>query len=312
MNKKDLSKILINIHRKLKGVSDGKVATYIPELSKADPKWFGIAVTDIKGNIAEIGDTNIKFSIQSISKVFTYALALEHIGRDNLRKKVGIEPTGEPFNAIIKLDAYNKPFNPMTNAGAIATSGLVKGNSISERLDHILNIYQSILASRPVVDIATYNSENRTGHRNRAIANLLTHFNVIKSSPEETLDLYFQQCSLMVTAKDLSILAATLANKGKSPITKQQSVSSEYIRDILSVMFSCGLYDGAGEWAFEVGLPAKSGVGGGIMAVVPGKCGIGIFSPPLDKRGNSVRGIMACKQLSKSLGWHVFDSTLYL
>jgi len=294
-------------YAKLKDNNSGDVATYIPALAQADPNNFGIVITDLKGNSYKIGDTETTFSIQSISKVLTYGLALQDHGRDVVRARVGIEPTGEPFNSIIKLDDSNKPLNPMTNAGAIAIADMIKGASSDNKLDIILKSYSAILGRTPEIDMTVYQSEFDTGHRNRAIAHLLTHFGVLDGMGSGVLDLYFKQCSILTNATDISIIAATLANKGVSPLTNERVIQPKYIRDILSVMFSCGLYDGAGEWAFEVGMPAKSGVSGGIMAVVPGKCGIGIFSPPLDERGNSIRGTKACKMLSKQLNWHVLE-----
>ncbi len=291
----------------LKDNISGEVATYIPALAQADPNSFGIAITDLKGKSYKIGDSDLPFSIQSISKVLTYGLALHDHGRDDIRERVGIEPTGEPFDAIIKLDDHNKPLNPMTNTGAIAITDMIKGTSPDNKLDIILNAYTKVLGHPPEIDMEVYQSEYDTGHRNRAIAHLLTHFDILDETANDVLRLYFKQCSILTNATELSVLASTLANKGISPVTNERVIQKEYIRDILSVMFSCGLYDGAGEWAFEVGMPAKSGVSGGIMAVVPGKCGIGILSPPLDSRGNSVRGTKACKILSKRLGWHALE-----
>ncbi len=294
-------------YTKLKGNVSGDVATYIPALAQADPNSFSMTITDLQGNSSKIGDGDIPFSIQSISKVLTYGLALHDHGRSVVKKKVGVEPTGDAFNSIIKLDAQNKPPNPMTNAGAIAITDMIKGTSLDHKLNSILAMYQRILGQMPSIDMEVYQSECDTGHRNRAIAHLLMHYGILGETANDALDLYFKQCSVLTTATDLSVIAATLANKGVSPMTKERVFERKYVRNILSVMFSCGLYDGAGEWAFEVGLPAKSGVSGGIMAVVPGKCGIGIYSPPLDSRGNSIRGTKACKILSKRLGWHVLE-----
>lgn len=291
----------------LKDNVSGKISTYIPALAQADPNSFGIAITDLQGKSYKIGDSDTPFSIQSISKVLTYGLALNDHGRDNIRERVGIEPTGEPFDAIIKLDYNNKPLNPMTNTGAIAITDMINGTSSDNKLNIILNAYTKILGHAPKIDMSVYQSEYDTAHRNRAIAHLLTHFGILDETANDVLDLYFKQCSVLTSATELSVIASTLANKGVSPITNERVIQKNYIRDILSVMFSCGLYDGAGEWAFEVGMPAKSGVSGGIMAVVPGKCGIGIFSPPIDTRGNSVRGTKACKILSKRLGWHALE-----
>ena len=294
-------------HSKLKGDVSGEVASYIPALAKGGANSFGIAITDLQGKSYKIGDSDLPFSIQSISKVLTYGLALHDHGRDYIRARVGVEPTGDAFNSIIKLDSNNKPPNPMTNAGAIAITDMIKGETQDEKLSIILDAYKSILGQNPKIDMEVYQSEFDTGHRNRAIAHLLRHFGIMGKDANDALDLYFKQCSILTSATEISVIAATLANEGVSPLTNKRVIQKKYVRDILSVMFSCGLYDGAGEWAFEVGMPAKSGVSGGILAVVPGKCGIGIFSPPLDARGNSVRGIKACEILSKRLGWHVLE-----
>ncbi len=302
-----VKRALEKVYATLKDDVSGEVASYIPALAQADPNSFGITITDLQGKSYKVGDSDLPFSIQSISKVLTYGLALHDHGRDVVRKRVGIEPTGEAFNSIIKLDDSNKPLNPMTNAGAIAITDMIKGTSRDGRLEVILNAYTKMLGHAPGIDMDVYQSEHDTGHRNRAIAHLLRHFNILGETENDVLDLYFKQCSVLSSATELSVLAATLANRGVSPVTKERIFDAQYIRDILSVMFSCGLYDGAGEWAFDVGMPAKSGVSGGIMAVVPGKCGIGIFSPPIDVIGNSIRGKKACKMLSKHLGWHVLE-----
>lgn len=308
MNEVDAVESALNdAYNKLKGDVSGKVATYIPALANADPKSFGIAITDMQGKSYKIGDSDLPFSIQSISKVLTYALALQDNGRSVVRGRVGVEPTGDAFNSIIKLDAENKPPNPMTNAGAIAVTDMIKGESRENKLSNILNMYKNILGQTPEIDMGVYKSEYETGHRNRAIASLLMHYEILGEARNDALDLYFKQCSVLTTATELSVMAATLANKGVSTATNERVFQKKYVRDILSVMFSCGLYDGAGEWAFEVGMPAKSGVSGGIMAVVPGRFGIGIYSAPLDARGNSIRGTKACKLLSKRLGCHVLE-----
>ncbi len=300
---------LNDLHLRYKNLGSGAVADYIPELAKANPDWFGISVVTAEGEIYEVGDTNQKFTIQSISKPFVYGMALEDQGRDEVLRRVGVEPTGDAFNSIIKLDEVSKrPYNPMVNAGAIATSWLIKGNGPTERLNRVMETFAAYIGHDIVADMAVFMSERTTGHRNRAIAHLMLNFGMIGPQVEEILDLYFQQCSILVTSRDLAVLAATLANGGVNPLTGARAISSTYIRDLLSVMFTCGLYDFAGEWAYRVGIPAKSGVGGGLLAVVPQRLGIGIFSPPLDKRGNSVRAIKVCEELSSRFQLHVFDS----
>lgn len=300
---------LNDLHLRYKNLGSGAVADYIPELAKANPDWFGISVVTAEGEIYEVGDTNQKFTIQSISKPFVYGMALEDRGRDEVLRRVGVEPTGDAFNSIIKLDEVSKrPYNPMVNAGAIATSSLIKGDGPTERLNRLMETFSAYIGHDIVADMAVFMSERTTGHRNRAIAHLMLNFGMIGPQVEEILDLYFQQCSILVTSRDLAVMAATLANGGLNPLTGTRAISSTYIRDLLSVMFTCGLYDFAGEWAYRVGIPAKSGVGGGLLAVVPQRLGIGIFSPPLDPRGNSVRAIKVCEELSSRFQLHVFDS----
>lgn len=300
---------LQDVHREFKDLDDGLVADYIPELAKADPKDFGISIVTANGSVYEVGQCAQKFTIQSVSKAFMYGLALEDLGREKTLERVGVEPTGDPFNSIIKLDeSSNRPHNPMVNAGAIATAGMIQGETLPNRLNRVLDMFEKYAAHRLDVDMAVYSSEKTTGHRNRALAHLMLNFGMIDSNIDEILDLYFQQCSILVNAHDLAVMGATLANDGRNPISNSQAIDPLYIQDVLSVMYTCGMYDYAGQWAYDVGLPAKSGVGGGICAVVPGLMGIGIYSPPLDIKGNSVRGVRACEKLSRDLGLHILGS----
>lgn len=303
-----LISILNELHLKYKNFYDGKVADYIPELAKAKPEWFGIAIATIDGEIYEVGDTEENFTIQSVSKPFTYGLALEDHGRDIVLNKIGVEPTGDSFNNISLDEKTNRPYNPMINAGAIATTSLVKGSDPTDKLNRLMDMFSKFAGRKLHVDISVFMSERTTGHRNRALAHLMKNFNMIEGNIDESLDLYFQQCSVVINAKDLAIMAASFANNGINPLTGIKAVNSEYIRDILSIMFTCGMYDFAGEWAYNVGIPAKSGVGGGIMGVVPGQFGVSVFSPLLDSVGNSSRGIRVFEDLSKILGMHVFDA----
>lgn len=298
---------LTEVHTQYKSLQDGTVANYIPELAKVNPNLFSICIATVKGDVYEVGDYNELFTIQSISKVFVYGLALEDHGRDYLLTKVGVEPTGDTFNAIVLDEKSKRPYNPMVNAGAIATTSLIKGTGATERLNRILDMFRRYIGHNVFVDISVFTSERITGHRNRAMAHLMLNFGMIDKNIDEALDLYFQQCAVMVNCRDLAIMAATLANKGVNPITEEQAVDSGYIKDILSVMYTCGMYNFAGEWAYKVGIPAKSGISGGIIAVIPNVMGIGIFSPLLDSRGNSVRGVKVCEELSQKFGLHLFD-----
>nr|WP_199306551.1 glutaminase A [Anabaena sphaerica] len=301
------SEVLKDLHSQYKSLQEGTVAKYIPELAKVNPNLFSICIATTDGQIYEVGDYQQLFTIQSISKVFVYGQALEDHGRDYVLTRVGVEPTGEAFNAIILDEQSKRPYNPMVNAGAIATTSLIKGNGATERLNRLLEMYRRYIGRDVFVDISVFTSERSTGHRNRATAHLMLNFGMIDQNIEEALDLYFQQCSVMVNCRDLAVMAATLANKGVNPISKEKAVDSCYIKDILSVMYTCGMYNFAGEWAYKIGIPAKSGVCGGIIAVVPGQMGIGVFSPLLDARGNSLRGVKVCEELSQRLGLHLFE-----
>lgn len=286
---------------------EGAVANYIPELAKANPDWFSICIATVDGQVYKVGDYQQEFTIQSVSKPAMYGLALEDHGRDYVLTKVGVEPTGDAFNAIILDEQSNRPYNPMVNAGAIATAGLINGSDPAERLNRVLDMFQRYTGRTIRMDASVFASERTTGNRNRAIAYLMLNFGMIEGQIDETLDLYFQQCSLLVNCHDLAVMAATLANNGLNPLTGERAIDAQYVKDILSVMYTCGMYDFSGEWAYRVGMPAKSGVGGGIIAIVPGRLGIGVFSPLLDARGNSVRGLKVCAELSQHFGLHVFD-----
>jgi glutaminase len=284
----------------------GMVAAYIPELKKADPAHFGISLATIDGYVYGVGDCDVEFTIQSISKAFVFALALEAVGHERVEATIGVEPSGEAFNSI-RLTSDNRPFNPMVNAGAIACSGLihsVEGAGAFECVHDALNRF----AGRTLgVDEAVFASERATGDRNRAIAYLLRNYSVVQNDVDEVLDVYFRQCAVLVTARDLAVMAATLANRGINPITGKQVVSPYVVARTLSVMTSSGMYDYAGEWIYRVGIPAKSGVGGGIIAALPAQLGLGTFSPPLDSHGNSVRGLKVCEELSSHFDLHVLN-----
>lgn len=299
---------LTSLHARHLGHREGRIADYIPELARADPNWFGICIATRDGHVYEIGDTRQAFTIQSVSKALAYGLALEDRGESEILARIGVEPSGDAFNAISLKPESGIPFNPMINAGAIAICGQIARRPGRTRIQRLL-AYLSACAGRELdIDPEVYRSESETGHRNRAIGWMLRNFNIIEEEPTEILETYFQQCAIRVTCRDLALMAATLANQGVNPITRMQAVSPDCIDNVLSVMSSCGMYDFSGEWIYRVGLPAKSGVGGGIMAVLPGQLGIGIFSPLLDAQGNSARGIRVCTDLSRELALHVFNS----
>jgi glutaminase len=285
-------------------LEDGSVATYIPELGKADPRSFGICLATVDGHVYACGDADLPFTIQSISKPFVYGLALEDRGKPAVLAHIGVEPTGDAFNEISLEPGSGRPRNPLINAGAIAATALVAGRSPEDRWARIQAWFE-LHAGRPLaLDDAVLHSERETGHRNRAIGHMLRNFGILDEEPDVPLDLYFRQCSLSVTCRDLALMAATLANGGVHPQTRERALAAENVDEVLSVMATCGMYDYAGEWWYRVGLPAKSGVAGGILAVVPGQLGIGVFSPPLDARGNSVRGVAVCNALASDLELH--------
>ncbi len=307
----DFPEFIKFLYEEYRYLNSGSLASYIPELTKADPNWFAISVVTKEGEIFEIGDSQENFTIQSISKVFVYGMALEDCNRQTLLEKIGVEPTGDPFNSVIRLDENSKrPDNPMVNAGAIATAGLIKGSNATHKLNRMLDMFRRYIGHDVFINVPVFMSERATGHRNRALANLLLNFDIIEDNIEEILDLYFQQCSLIVNCHDLAVMTATLANRGINPITKEQAIKPCHIRDILSVMYTCGMYNYAGEWAYRVGIPAKSGVSGGIIGVIPDRAGIAVFSPLIDHRGNSVRGIKVFEALSDKFGLHLFDFPL--
>lgn len=307
----ELQALLESLHHTYQQQDAGQLACYIPELCKADSDWFAISIVTTDGQTFQVGNCQQTFTIQSISKVFVYGMALADHGRDALLAKVGVEPTGDPFNSLIRLDEDSKrPDNPMINAGAIAITSLIQGNGPTDRLNRLLEMFRRYVGHEVFIDMPVFMSERDTGHRNRAIAHLMLNFGMIDKNIDEALDLYFQQCSVLVNCHDLAVMAATLANKGINPITQERAVESGFVKDILSVMYTCGMYDFAGEWAYKVGLPAKSGVSGGIMAVVPNRAGIAVFSPLLDEYGNSIRGRRVLEALSQKLGLHLFDLSM--
>lgn len=285
----------------------GEVATYIPELATVPADQFGLAVASVKGRLWQQGDATAEFTIQSVSKAFGYCLALELCGREVVKQHVGVEPSGDAFNAIVFDPHTNRPYNPMVNAGAITVSALIQQSQGAAALDLLLDRL-SRAAGRPLgIAESVYRSEAATGHRNRAIAHLLVNAGAAAEPVEPALDLYFRQCAILVSATDLACMGATLANLGENPFTGDQVFDTAAVRDTLSVMFTCGMYDSSGHWALDVGIPAKSGVGGGMVGVVNRQLGIGSFSPRLDGNGHSVRGLDAFRRLSDEFGLHAFE-----
>ena len=287
----------------------GVLANYIPELAEVDPERLGASIAMVDGELYASGDTDSLFTIQSISKPFVYALALADRGFEKVLDKVGVEPYGEPFNEISLEDSSGRPLNPMINAGAITTHSLVGTETMNraERMERVISGLSAFAGRSLDVDEAVYSSEIEHAHRNLAIAHMLRSHDILTENPTGVVEGYTRQCSLLVTVQDLAMMAATLANYGIQPVTGEQVVPKTVVRQVLSVMFTCGMYNAAGDWATQVGIPAKSGVGGGIIGAVPGQLGLATFSPRLDVHGNSVRGVSLFERFSSDMGMHVMN-----
>jgi glutaminase len=294
-------------YEKYKGLQEGKNADYIPALAKVDPNIYGIALVGVDGSVSTLGDIKSEVSIQSISKVFTLAKVIEEQGPDAIANTIGVDATGMRFNSIVSIELSQKllggpEMNSLVNPGAIATTSMVKGANREEIWKSILSFYGDF-AGRPLsVNQEVFKSESDTNQRNQAIGYLMYAYGYIKAEPMRATDIYTEQCSVSVNAKDLATMAATLANGGKNPVTGKQVMKVENVPKVLAVMATAGLYDDSGKWLYRTGLPGKSGVGGGIIAVSPGKFGIAVISPPLDDAGNSVRAQKAIADISNTLG----------
>jgi glutaminase len=303
----DIQAALDAAYAKYKDLQEGANADYIPALAKVDSKIYGIALVTPDGKVYTAGDVASEVSIQSISKVFTMARVIEDEGADAIEKRIGVDATGMRFNSIVSVEFAQKALggpeiNPLVNPGAITATSMVKGANRAEVWKKILD-FHSDFAGRPLkVNQEVYKSEAATNQRNQAIGALMYAYGFIKSDPAQATDVYTEQCSINVNAKDLATMAATLANRGKNPVTGKQVMKSENVPEVLAVMATAGLYDDSGKWLYHTGLPAKSGVGGGIIAVSPGKFGIAVVSPPLDAAGNSVRAQKAIADISNALG----------
>jgi glutaminase len=300
--------MLDDVLEEIRPQDDGAPASYIPELAEVDADRLALAVVGPHGRVRAVGDSDALFTIQSMSKPFVLALALEDRGLRALMQKVGTEPSGEPFNAISLEDGTGRPANPMVNAGAIATTGLVDGADVDARTGRIVETLSAFAGRSLWVDERVYASESASGDRNRALAHLLRSYGIIEGSVDIAVETYFRQCSLLVTVRDLAVMAGTLAFGGVNPVTGRRAVSERVARDVVSIMASCGMYDFSGEWLLRVGLPAKSGVSGGVLAVAPSQFGVAAFSPRLDAHGNSVRASAIVEVLSDRFGMHLFES----
>ncbi|MEU5647582.1 glutaminase [Streptomyces milbemycinicus] len=300
---------LAEVLRDVESDTSGEPAGYIPELAAADPERLGAAFAMIDGEVYGAGDIDIEFTIQSISKPFVYALALSDRGFDPVLAKVGVEPSGEAFNEISLESDTGRPLNPMINAGAITVHSLAGAEDLNptERVERVLHGLSAFAGRRLKMDEAVCASEMAHAHRNLAIAHMLRSHDVLTKDPRIIVDGYTRQCSVLVTTRDLAMMAATLANRGINPLSGEQVVPEPVVRQVLSVMFSCGMYDAAGDWATQVGIPAKSGVAGGLIGALPGQIGIATFSPRLDGHGNSVRGVSLFERFSSDMGLHVME-----
>jgi glutaminase len=300
--------IVQEAYDKFKNENKGKNADYIPYLAQVDSKLFGIAIVTTDNQVITKGDVTYSFSIQSISKVFTQALAMESLGSDFVFEKIGSEPTGRPFNSpIAVVDMPTHTGNPYVNAGAIATTSLISGKDANEKWNKILTFYSQVAGEKLVLIDEVYKSEAATNTGNKALAMLLAKYDRIYADPFESVDIYTKQCSVGVNATQLARMGATLANNGINPATGEQVIKAEDVPYILSTMTMAGLYDGSGGWAWRVGLPAKSGVGGGIVAIVPGKGAIAVFAPPLDEAGNSVKAQEVIDYISQKLNYNLYS-----
>jgi len=295
------------VYKKYKDIDEGKNADYIPALAKVDPNIYGIALVTTDGKVYTAGDVKSEVSIQSISKVITLAKVMDALGADAVANRIGVDATGMRFNSIVAVEFAEKELggpeiNPLVNPGAITATSMVPGKTRDEVWNSILD-FHSAFAGRPLsVNQEVFESEAATNQRNQAIGYLMYAYGFIKANPAQAVDIYTEQCAISVNAKDLATMAATLANAGKNPVTGKQVMQSKNVPEVLAVMATAGLYDDSGKWLFHTGLPAKSGVGGGIIAVSPGKFGIAVVSPPLDEAGNSVRAQKAITDVSNTLG----------
>lgn len=292
---------------KYKDIKEGKNADYIPALAKVDSAIYGIALVTPDGKVYTYGDVGSEVSIQSISKVFTMAKVMEEQGADAIVKRIGVDATGMRFNSIVSVEFAQKALggpeiNPLVNPGAITATSMVEGKTRDEVWRKILDFHSAFAGRALSVDQEVFESEAATNQRNQAIGALMYAYEFIKTNPQQAVDVYTEQCAISVNARDLAVMAATLANNGKNPVTGKQVMKAENVPEVLAVMATAGLYDDSGKWLYKTGLPAKSGVGGGIIAVSPGKFGIAVVSPPLDDAGNSVRAQKAIADVSNALG----------
>jgi glutaminase len=305
----DVRALLAGAHDRYRHLDAGEVATYIPALASAPPEHFGACIASTTGELAAVGDADVAFSIQSVAKPFVFALVCEELGSEVARDRLGVNATGLPFDSVMAIElSSDRTMNPMVNAGAIATTALVPGDDAATQWAFVQDGLSAFAGRQLELDEAVRESEAATNQRNHGIAHLLHGYGHLACDPDVAVDVYTRQCSVLVTATDLAVMGATLADGGVNPFTGRRVVSPEVCRRVLAVMATAGLYERSGDWLFEIGLPGKSGVSGGIVTVSPGKGGLGTYSPRLDEAGNSVRGQRLTKHLSERLGLNVFAS----
>jgi glutaminase len=306
--KETLQNLVQEAHRKFEDEKGGKNADYIPYLASVSPHLFGVVIVTVEGQIFAAGDVDYGFAIESVSKPFTMCLVMQEQGEKVIVEKIGVEPTGLPFNSVTAVEELKtRSVNPLVNAGAIASVSLIKAANGEERWNKILDYYSKFAGEKLSLNEEVYKSEAATNQHNRGIAELLFSYDRLYCDPLEACDVYTKQCSVNVTAKQLAVMGATLANGGVNPITKVRCLDAKYVPKVLAVMLTAGFYNEAGVWSWRTGLPAKTGVGGGIVAVVPGKMAIVGFAPPLDDSGNSVRGAEAIQYIDENLDLNLFD-----
>ena len=298
---------LEELHQRHLGIGEEDVVSYYPPGAESEPHRFGIAGCNIDGTMWAVGDADYRFPLHSMSKVFTYGLALEDNGQEATRRRVGIEPSGDPFNSITFDEVHNRPFNPMINAGALVAASLVAGRDREEKVTRLLDRLRRYTGNDDLrIDEAVLAEQLTSNDRNLGLSYIMRSLGMIDGDIEENIAVYLSACSVTVTARELSVMGGTLANRGVNPHTGERALASEHVRDVISVMWTCGMYDAAGQWATDVGIPAKSGVSGGIVTAIPDYFGLGVVSPGLDEHGNSVRGINLCRELSERFGLHLF------
>lgn len=309
LSSSEIKQTLVDVYQKYKNVKDGKNADYIPELAKVNPNYFTIVIATPDGKIESIGNSDVPFAIESISKPFVYGLALQDNGTSVLNDKIGLNATGQGFNSIMALEQIpNHLENPLVNAGAIQVTSLIKGKDGEDKWNRVLDFFKSLSDDQLYLGEKVYRSEMATNQHNRAIAGLLNSYGMLDGDPLDAVDRYTKACSIMASARQLALMGATLINKGINPLSHQQIIQPQYIKEILAQMVINGLYENSGAWFTTVGLPAKSGVGGGILAIAPHKMAIVVFSPPVDKAGNSVRAQLVIAELSKRWKLHLLSN----